>query len=424
MEIIGYVVGGIICLNYKGTSIYNAIFMLELGETQKISGEIIAGGLVGQNYGKIDQSALTHDRQVQLEIDNGTKSKSEVAQELFYESNKHPIYVGGLVGYDYGIGSSSGIVINSYSRANVINYNASYVGGMVGYMASGYLQYCYVSGNVISNQERLDEETGMMQGKNATASGAVAYLASFVTKNSIKYFTEYTGLSYFSMWSLVCANDWDKDVNAITTSALIGYASNSVNIEANVINGDMDIFVNNMNEKLYDVLTLSTDNGTKSHNIVSNTNYRLISSYSYDIFTKYAEEGADPDENILYQTWDRNIWDVTQPYFPLLLLNTNGDQTYITNEEELRSIGTDGFYIIQNDIYLTKDWIPVEGFEGTLTYKKKKDGTYCTIYNININGECYNAVGEENEDIENIGNVGFFSSIKDKAYVYNVNFVF
>ncbi|MBQ7307351.1 MAG: hypothetical protein IJW82_02380 [Clostridia bacterium] len=33
-------------------------------------------------------------------------------------------------------------------------------------------------------------------------------------------------------------------------------------------------------------------------------------------------------------------------------------------------------------------------------------------------------MGEENDDIENIGNVGFFSSIKDKAYIYNLNFVF
>ena len=411
VEIIGDVAGGIVGLNYQGTSIYNARFMLELGETQKISGEIVAGGLVGQNYGKIDQSALTHERNVQLALDEGSTDKEEINQNLFYESNKYPIYVGGLVGYDYGLGSSSGVVTNCYSRANVQNYNASYVGGMVGYMASGYLQYCYVTGNVISSQERENPVTGQISGTNGIASGAVAYLASFVSKNSIKYFTEYTGLSYYSMWSLVCANDWTDDVNLTTTSALIGYAGSSVKLEEGIINGDMDIFVNNMDEKLPDVLKLFSKNN-ESYNIVnvienagSISKYRLISSYPYETYKKYNLEGADPDENILYQTWDRNIWDVTQPYFPLLLLNTNGDQTYITNEDELRSIGTDGFYIIQNDIYLTKDWIPVEGFEGTLTSRKKKDGTYCTIYNININGECYNAVGEENESIENIGHI-------------------
>ncbi|MBQ7308315.1 MAG: hypothetical protein IJW82_07310, partial [Clostridia bacterium] len=366
VEIIGDVAGGIVGLNYQGTSIYNARFMLELGEAQKISGEIIAGGLVGQNYGKIDQSALTHERNVQLAIDDGTTDKTEVNQNLFYESNKYPIFVGGLVGYDYGLGSNSGVVTNCYSRANVNNYNASYVGGMVGYMASGYLQYCYVTGNVTSSQEREDPQTGQISGTNGIASGAVAYLASFVSKNSIKYFTEYTGLSYYSMWSLVCANDWNDDVNLTTTSALIGYAGSSVKLEEGIINGDMDIFVNNMDEKLPDVLKLFSKNN-ESYNIIniienagSISKYRLISSYSYETFKKYNLEGADPDENILYQTWDRNIWDVTQPYFPLLLLNTNGDQTYITNEEELRSIVTDVFYIIQNYIYLTKDWITVE----------------------------------------------------------------
>ena len=411
VTIIGNVAGGVIGLNYQGTSIYNARFILEMGDSQKISGEIITGGLIGQNYGKIDQSALTHEDSLQLSLDDGSyEGEEEVSTKLFYEESKEPLYVGGLVGYNEGTGNSSGIVTNSYSRANVINPNANYIGGMVGYMTNGYLQYCYVSGNVVGNRY---------------AAGAVGYLASFITKTSIKYFTEYTGLAYYSMWGLVCANNWTNDVDITTTGALLGYVSGSVRLTENVINGQLDLFVNNLKERLNDVVySQITDS---SYNITNGTiqgvtGYRLIESYTYQEFTNYANEGANPDEHILYQTWDRNIWDLSTPYFPLLLLNSEGDQNYITNEDELRSIGTSGFYTLLNDIYLTKDWIPVEGFEGTLTSKKKPDGTYCTIYNININGDCY--ISEETGEVENIGNVGFFSSVKDKAYIYNINFMF
>ena len=422
VSIIGDVVGGIIGLNNQGTSVYNARFQLEKGNVQKISGEIIAGGLIGMNYGKIDQSAIAHRQDIQDEIDEGIITVSELNSELFYESNKYPVYIGGLVGYDYGIGNSSGIITNCYSRADVINYNAEYAGGMVGYMTNGYLQYCYTSANVVSNYQRIDESTGNMIGSNRTAAGAVGYLASFVSKSAVRYFTEYTGLSYYSLYGLVCANNWDNEnINKATTAALIGYVSGNVKLEDNVINGVMEIFVNNLEETLSDILYYASTDDSYNITINSESLKRSITSYSYDAFKEYHKDGAVTDAQTLYESWDKSIWDVKTPYFPLLLLHRNAEQSYITNEEELRSIGTDGFYILENDIYLTEDWIPIDGFEGTLTSKKKKDGTYCTIYNININGKCYDSDDEDASDT--IGNVGFFSSVKDKAYIYNINFV-
>ena len=430
VSIMGDIAGGLIGINYSGTSIYNGRFILTLGDEQKISGGIISGGLIGQNYGKIDQSAITHDDETQTQIDEGSITSDQINQTLFYESNKEPVYVGGLVGYNNGVGSNSGIITNCYSRAEVLSKNAYNVGGMVGYMASGYLQYCYVSGNVVCRQQTEDPDTGNVVGSDGRAAGAVAYLASFTSKNSIKYFTEYTGLGYYSMWGLVVANNWDNNVNINTTGALLGFASSNIRLTEGLINGDMDIYVNNMDGRLYDALYLYSESGpynivkVETNGALSTT--RLLESFTFAQYKAYAEEDANPGANKLYQLWDTSIWDLQAPYFPLLRLNANGNQTYITNEDELRAIGTKGYYIVQNDIYLTKDWIPVDGFEGTLTSKKKKDGTYCTIYNVNINGECYGKISDsedENDTIENMGNIGFFSSIKDKAYIYNLNFV-
>jgi hypothetical protein len=87
------------------------------------------GGLVGANTAYVEDSFATG---AATTGSSGECSPSPSA--------------GGLVGYNFGVGSSPGTVINSYSTGAAVGGSGSDVGGMVGYSFDGTISDSYSTG--------------------------------------------------------------------------------------------------------------------------------------------------------------------------------------------------------------------------------------------------------------------------------------
>ena len=115
---------------------------------QYIMGHNYGGGIVGENYGMLEQVEVKHADKIQTQIDANLGTNTTVADEitnLFGDSTS--IAIGGIAGF-----SSGSIILDSYSKVDVFNSKAKIAGGLVGILkGSNYISHTYTSGNVLSN---------------------------------------------------------------------------------------------------------------------------------------------------------------------------------------------------------------------------------------------------------------------------------
>lgn len=118
--------------------------------SQKLWAENFAGGLVGENRGKITQSYISLGDKAQIADDQQLNSDQNVVSHLGYTSlfqGETTNAIGGLVGVNRGsvvTNNSSGtvqmkyygVIETSYSRVAVVNENAQLAGGVVGLAVS------------------------------------------------------------------------------------------------------------------------------------------------------------------------------------------------------------------------------------------------------------------------------------------------
>lgn len=142
--------GGLFGYVAENTLIRNSKFVVNDGQLLKGSNYI--GGIVGENHGIIEQCTVAYDEKTQAEFDatlaandrkNGTFNLFDDAEgELDY----YVVAIGGIAGY-----SEDGVIIDSYSKVNVVNPTAFIAGGIIGYsMGSNHLGYVYNTGAVFA----------------------------------------------------------------------------------------------------------------------------------------------------------------------------------------------------------------------------------------------------------------------------------
>lgn len=143
----GGTAGGVIGYSGQNNYVRDAQFIIEKPSTEYTSKIISygysAGGIIGENYGDLTQSAIEHDRTTQNKIESnvslyykGNDGYDHGYEGLFESAGTYnPTFVGGLVGQIF-----SGQITNSYSNANVIAENADYVGGLFGGIGDFYKQ--------------------------------------------------------------------------------------------------------------------------------------------------------------------------------------------------------------------------------------------------------------------------------------------
>lgn len=125
---------------------------------QEIRGYNYAGGIVGENFGMLEQVRVEYIDPIQEQIDKnfntGNTTEGEI-DNLF--GNTTSIAIGGIAGYSGAVPSkldavnstvnyanqTSAIIIDSYSRANIVNSRAKAAGGLVG-ITAGYAHYSHV----------------------------------------------------------------------------------------------------------------------------------------------------------------------------------------------------------------------------------------------------------------------------------------
>lgn len=127
-------------------------FELDKTADQNIYGRAYSGGLVGYLYNSaIVEGRVEHEQSVQddIDININTVNASNISNNNLFANtlsgaSVQNIAIGGLVGY-----SNDGIIIDSYSKVNVVNTSSLIAGGLVGQAKNKlYIAFSYTTGNV------------------------------------------------------------------------------------------------------------------------------------------------------------------------------------------------------------------------------------------------------------------------------------
>ena len=147
IEITADNVGGVFGYIGKNTSVKLTDFILSDVDSQRLQARNYVGAIVAENHGLLQRVTVQSEAQ-KLTTDQEVYSNKDTM--LFVPNttgtNKQygTVAVGGIAGY-----SENGIIVNSFSRANVVHHLAKIAGGLVG-IAEGYnyLGHVYTTGAV------------------------------------------------------------------------------------------------------------------------------------------------------------------------------------------------------------------------------------------------------------------------------------
>jgi hypothetical protein len=140
--------GGVFGLVGESTTVNNVSF--EVNSDQIIRTTKVAGGIVAENRGYINNGIISHKSDVQQLIDNNILNNNygEHLQNqninLFAGTGQ---IAGGLIGFNNG-----GSVYNSTAKVDVRNSNILIAGGLIGRVVGGSIGTSYAYGSVLANQ--------------------------------------------------------------------------------------------------------------------------------------------------------------------------------------------------------------------------------------------------------------------------------
>ena len=134
----GFIIGGSIGLVAHDNLASNLNVIVE--ESQSIRGTLYAGGLVGENRGKIALSTIAYATDAENQVTLVTTIRKNAT---FFNNNIATVAIGGIVGFNNG-----GEVNNSISHVDVRNPSATVAGGAVGRSIKGSYDKVIVSGSV------------------------------------------------------------------------------------------------------------------------------------------------------------------------------------------------------------------------------------------------------------------------------------
>lgn len=314
----GEIVGGVIGLVGYTSKVSDITFIVEENASPKIYATRVAGGLIGENRGKIERSYISHAKTLQDKIDAEYKNavSRSTANIIAYSSasnydtlfGRNAHYTGGVIGFN-----NKGTVENCYSRINVINIDSLYAGGFTGWDISGTYQYCYTTGSV-SAYNSVGGFIGLLN-RNSYTNGNLDWIAeNFITNNSENsqnigrgqktlnsseiFLTKFNGVDALNIWR-------KEDLNNDRTSSSLG----SLNIGAYI--GKVVASTSAM-PKISDIFDYSTERTTLAketnffiqNDVVSSDNTSFVMTefgtiqYGRNKILAYSRSGS----NYLYKT--------------------------------------------------------------------------------------------------------------------------
>ena len=186
---------------------------IAVGENEEhfISANEAAGGITAVNFGKINESYVSFDKETVIALDKdivdyvnqNANAKIQINNTLF--SSGTPKYVGGIVGINTGnrTGAGTGNITHCYNRVNVKNTSAKGVGGIVGGTYIGQISNVYTTASLMGDLSTPEEtKIGAIVGK-IFENGDEGYFADYYLSGNEN--------DYLSIFNVVAVNMWDTE---------------------------------------------------------------------------------------------------------------------------------------------------------------------------------------------------------------------
>ena len=433
----GQYVGGVAGFIGRETLLEDAAFIVSDNDINNITAHLVAGGIVGQNYGVISQCYVQYGDMQQQEANdslvdyiNGETNVSWYKKDLFRGT---PTYVGGIVGVNIGSSADTGHIKDCYNRVNVINENATAIGGIVGATHIGSISNVYVTGTVIGNLKDATSSIGAVIGKVLTDSETV--FCSVTGAQAAAYRINLQSIVALNCWDTTEFDNlyeyvYDDDHNKIAEiGALYGANTNEDLIYIDVL-GSSAIYVQDHIIRDYTSPYILDDSYNIS-DINEEDKIELFLGSTASYFNQYLfPAGLLKDECVInaneYRAllsttvtegvsslrleyfsqdhWKREVWNYADEYIlPLLEYGFISDVIRIYNADDFvreltKATVSNKLYVIMNDIdfkdyggVTTKNF-QINSFSGmlygnTISYKDGPD-TYTRkpiLFNLNFN---------------------------------------
>ena len=403
--------GGI--AGYLGKNVNAQRLQFVIGSNSQINGSEVAGGLIGENFGKIALSQIGAEQSSQETIDQAfaqyiNSNQDESLNNTNYGNLNVVIggsgtnsSVGGLIGINYG-----GDVENSLTKASIGQSSSRYSGGLIGINYGGNLSYVYAQNYIdIANKGYVG--------------GLYGYLGNITllpVESDISDISTTVGID-----NVVIASMFDKtQLNNLTSG------QRNIDYIVGRVDNDVEIYLSEYDKSNpvlhYGVFNPDTDNPSQyKDGKIANKNLQQNGSFvatHYDMNSLYDLQSETQKEIFeeLFILWDVNYWDLDNTkYMPVLKEDNSISFIPISTSSDINKITQhpDANFILMNDVEVgvrNSNYVANVNFTGVLIGRLQSDGSYPKFTNITLNARTANSVTS-----------GFFRQTTD-ARISNVGF--
>lgn len=211
--------GGLFGFVGNETFIREASFVAyEMSEKHYIMADIAAGGITAINYGFIDQTSVSFDKETQAILDNQLENLVKGATSITWGNQNlytgAPIYLGGIAGINIGGAvKNTGTIQNSYNRVDLINDKATRIGGIAGASHIGAFVNDYTTANVKGDFSQENSYFGAVIGQLLNNENNRYYSISLSKDQENKYNLEITNITTAILWNPEYYDEYKKYTN-------------------------------------------------------------------------------------------------------------------------------------------------------------------------------------------------------------------
>ena len=388
VKVIGATAGGV--FGMVGLYTYASNINYIINKSSFISGDDIAGGIVGELRGKLSQSTIIHQNQDSINNLSFGATNDDINLTLF-KSNTVTKASGGLVGFNLG-----GTILDCISYAYVRNPYSTFAGGAVGVTISGDIKAVITAGSVLGKESVggliggiiATHDTGMDNFYNYDLL-PLYYNNEFNIDNTLFFERgiDSDGAIINDQNSMVLSyvmagNNWTtSDQNTLKSIAnwggLIGFFEDE-KLQKTYINTthpqDADSDVNLIN------FYVAGGNNTDLLNTRGNEDTSSGSDWIHIAEPITFNSLTPQNKQLYYGNYYRFVWDLTgDSKYPTIDLKAVPDTIEVSSASDLLQIiwNMSANYLVVDDIDLSgiDSWLPlgttVDPFSGTLRAKAK-----------------------------------------------------
>ncbi len=289
-------------------------------EVHYIMGDVAAGGITAINYGFIDQTEVTYDKDTQQSLDKyledfvkGTNNITWGNQHLYTGS---PTYLGGIAGINIGgMKKNTGTIQNSYNRIDLINESSTRIGGIAGASHVGAFVNVYTTANIVGNFEEEVSYFGSIVGQLLNNENNKYYSVSLERDKEPAYNLEFTNISVATIWNPEYFELYEAYTNTYGIETYEVYRTGEMNSDVNVDEEGNETLVEAPN-----TATIAGQFKLRNGKKIIERKGRIGAVY-----------GAPTSADVLYTSDDTHKYN-PYPYYDFYVVEFNGDNVILQTE--------------------------------------------------------------------------------------------